>query len=99
MTTADIKKALLALTDKERSKLLPGFREEDFQHLMEMDDAEIAKELQKRMSPNGAVQTELSAEEPRWFDRKISGLSKEGRKQLKELQEQLHGADLAVFVD
>ena len=99
MTAASIKKALLALTDKERRKLLPELGDEDFQQLLKMDDKKFAEELHRRLCLSGVARDKHSHKKKRWFDQKIKGLSQDGREQLKALQKQMQDPVSAFRVD
>ena len=85
MPKPDLKKLLRSLSSAERGKLFPGLREEEFDALLSRSDREILEALQKTAF---AAAPAPKAKSVRWFDRKLSGLTREGREHLRELTAQ-----------
>lgn len=105
MSETSIKEKFLSLSAEERQKLFPNFDSALFAKLLQMGDKEILAVMN-----SGYIRTEhrisrstTQAKEKqcstRWFDKDITGLTKEGAAHLKELSEQLANPGTSHHVD
>lgn len=86
MNNLNIKEFLRKLSEDERKKIFPMFSDTEFEQLMQMSEQQILSVVEK--SP--FVGTQPHAEKSKkWFEKPLTGLSKEGTKHLEELMEQL----------
>jgi hypothetical protein len=105
MSETNIKEKLLSLSAEERRKLFPNFDSAMFAKLLQMGDKEILAVMN-----SGHIRTEHRVSRTttqakgnqcgmRWFDKDITGLTKEGTAHLKELSEQLSNPGTSHHVD
>lgn len=105
MSEISIKEKLLGLSAEERQILFPNFDSAMFAKLLQMGDKEIL-----RVMSSGYIKTEHSVSQStpqakekqysmHWFDKEITGLTKEGTAHLKELLEQLTNPGTSHHVD
>jgi DNA polymerase III delta prime subunit len=91
MSKPSIKEILLGLSEEERRNLLPQFDDAMFAKLLQRKDREILEVL--RTCSSGEKRSPVPSKEKgngkRWFDKPMTGLSKEGTARLKELSKQL----------
>ena len=106
VSTAALQKMLADLSPSDREKLFPGIDDALFQKIMKLDEEKMEKLLSlvvrfpgDHIRPGSPAVSPVShstarkKSAPRWFDKPICGLSKEGAKHLKDLTEQLRGSD------
>lgn len=105
MSETNIKEKLRSLSAEERQKLFPNFDGAMFAKLLQMGDKEILAVMN-----SGHIRTEHCASRTttqekekqcsmRWFDKDITGLSKEGAAHLKDLSEKLSNPGTSHHVD
>lgn len=91
----DIRETLQGISDEDLHRLYPGMSREEFLSQLQKDETSLLALLRTRPAAgSGAGPAAV-----RWFDKPLSGLSKEGQEHLNELTEQLHSLGGSSHVD
>lgn len=105
MSETNIKEKLLSLSAEEREKLFPNFDSAMFARLLQMGNKEILAVMNSGhiRTEYGVSRTMTQAKKKQsemcWFDKDITGLTKEGVARLKDLSEQLANPEISYHVD